>query len=133
MRIVFLIWAHLIMNCKSLRYKILDLIDIGVVNIDLPNQKYEINDPLKARYLNLSKPSPGYSTINPSIIGDLKSYAPISRNQPNLKPHMPEALDNKMPRIKPILIIGGKESAQATADHLRRNFFPYCWLTLPQF
>lgn len=44
--------GHKIEDCWALRHKIQDLIDEGVIIIDLPNQKYEINNRPKAYHAN---------------------------------------------------------------------------------
>lgn len=60
--------GHKIEDCWALRHKIQDLIDEGMIIIDLLNQKEEINDSLKAYHANHPDP-PRYS---PTILSSLE-------------------------------------------------------------
>lgn len=58
------VFGHKIEECWALRHRIQDLIDEGVIIIDIPNQKYEINGRPKAHHASHPDP-PRYSPTNP--------------------------------------------------------------------
>lgn len=69
--------GHRTEDCWSLKHKIQDLIDLGVITVDSTKGKYEVCDQFKVHFVSSHDP-PRYSRENPFII---KSSGPYEKDQ----------------------------------------------------
>lgn len=100
--------GHKIEDYWALRHKIQDLIDEGVIIIDLLNQKCKINDHQKAYHANHHVP-PRYSLTNPFIIGSLAPSNLQTESQQKEHSYESKEPEQSKPKFKPVIIIGGKK------------------------
>lgn len=98
MFIAIIIWMCLdiMEDWWALRHKIQDLIDEGVIIIDLLNQKYEISDRPKDHYA--SHPDP---PANSFIIGNLGPNNLQTEDLWNEHPHRPHEPEERKTKFKP--------------------------------